>query len=69
LPFLPLWRMCIRGEMARGGNSSLVARIGNVTLRVMGGKSGKMWQGDVAVLGEDVAVLGEDVAAAVARGR
>jgi hypothetical protein len=44
LPFLPLFDFASDASSARPPNSSGFAAFGNVTLRVLGGKSGKKWQ-------------------------
>jgi hypothetical protein len=60
LPFLPLFEFDLAGDSRQSRNSSRVAGVGNLTFGVMGGKSGKKWQGEVAVLAMDVAGCGKE---------
>jgi hypothetical protein len=54
LPFLPFFNLASAITLARRLNCSGFAGMGNVSFRVMGGKSGKKWQGDVATCGKGV---------------
>jgi hypothetical protein len=56
LRFLPFFDVVVAGDWERMLNSSQFAWIGNLTFGVMGGKSGKKRQGDVAVLGKGIAI-------------
>jgi hypothetical protein len=52
LPFLPFFDVVLEGDRGRIPNSSCVARVGDLPFGVMGGKSGKKRQRDVAVLSD-----------------
>jgi hypothetical protein len=50
LPFLPFFDCVVDAGWERSLNPSRVAEMGNLTFGVVGGKSGKKRQGDVAAL-------------------